>query len=242
MIKFSSSAYPGLTIAEADFRHEIEIDVNAQSAAALRWPATYSPLVRRGTATILRSRPLGRAKTRDAHPPAALRRGRLQSRQSRRRARRRRRLRSLAAVGRQRRQARIGGMPAWPTRAPPQGQPGGVGSACGRRELPKIVLGDASISTLRLPSRLCNDGTSSATKSISACDWPPSHRAVPSRSRSPPIGFRGIRRVHRHGRNEAIPVRHFDLRQAVGVHDLGLLDDAVPIEQKRDQRVDFVHG
>jgi hypothetical protein len=31
------------------------------------------------------------------------------------------------------------------TRAPPQGQPGGVGSACERRELPKIVLGDACV-------------------------------------------------------------------------------------------------
>src|SRR5712691_2282841 len=51
------------------------------------------------------------------------------------------------------------------------------------------------------------------------------------RSRSPPTGFR-LRRIHRHCRNEPIVVRHFDLRQTLGVHDVGLGDDAVAIEQE----------
>jgi len=51
-----------------------------------------------------------------------------------------------------------------------------------------------------------------------------------ARSRSPPTGFR-LWGIHRHCRNEAIPVRHFDLRQTLGVQDVVLLDDAVPIEQ-----------
>src|SRR5215475_2824488 len=60
-------------------------------------------------------------------------------------------------------------------------------------------------------------------------------------SRSPPTGFR-FWGIHRHCRHEAIPVRHFDLRQGLFVHDIGLLDDAVPIEQKCHDRVNFVMG
>src|SRR5580700_9222432 len=63
-----------------------------------------------------------------------------------------------------------------------------------------------------------------------------------TRSWSPPSRLLGIRRIHRHGRNEAIPVRHLDLRQTLVVQDLVLLDDAVAIEQKRDQGVDLVMG
>src|SRR5437764_10096562 len=43
------------------------------------------------------------------------------------------------------------------------------------------------------------------------------------RSRSPPTRF-PFRGIHRHGRNEAIPVRHFDLRQTLVVHHVGLCD------------------
>src|ERR1700704_3685978 len=63
-----------------------------------------------------------------------------------------------------------------------------------------------------------------------------------TRSRSPPTGFLGIRGIHRHFRNEAMPVRHFDLRETLSVKDVVLLDDAVPIEQKRDDRIDLVVG
>src|SRR5450755_3524240 len=59
-------------------------------------------------------------------------------------------------------------------------------------------------------------------------------------ARSVPTGFLRIRGIHRHRRNEAIPVRHFDLRQSLGVKDVALLDDAVLIEQKRDERINFV--
>src|SRR5262249_21996309 len=58
---------------------------------------------------------------------------------------------------------------------------------------------------------------------------------------SPPTGFL-FRWIHRHLRNEAIAVRHFDLRQTLVVHDVGLADDAVPIEQERRQCVDFVRS
>jgi hypothetical protein len=42
------------------------------------------------------------------------------------------------------------------------------------------------------------------------------------RSHSPPTGFR-LWRIHRHCRNEAIPVRHFDLRETRGVHHVVLV-------------------
>src|SRR5262245_15726114 len=55
----------------------------------------------------------------------------------------------------------------------------------------------------------------------------------------PPAGLL-FRRIHRDCRNEAVSVRHFDLRQGLGVHDLVFLDDAVPIEQEGSHGVDFV--
>src|SRR6266849_9481259 len=84
---------------------------------------------------------------------------------------------------------------------------------------------------------------SSATRSVSQPRKGSSSRKPDARggSRSPPARFR-FRGIHRHCRNEAIPVWHFDLGQGLGVHYVGLLDDAVPIEQKCDHRVNFVVG
>src|SRR5882762_3873499 len=58
---------------------------------------------------------------------------------------------------------------------------------------------------------------------------------------SPPTGFL-FWWIHWHFRNEAVPVRHFDLRQTLVVHHVGLRDDAVPKEQKCRQRVDLVRS
>src|SRR5258708_6343721 len=66
--------------------------------------------------------------------------------------------------------------------------------------------------------------------------------AARSRSPSPPTGVLGIGRIYRHCRNEAIPVRHLNLRETLGVQDVALLDDAILVVQKCDQRVDFVRG
>src|SRR5579862_2935686 len=49
------------------------------------------------------------------------------------------------------------------------------------------------------------------------------------RSRSPPARLL-LRRIHRHCRYEAVAIRHRDLRQALGVHHVGLPDDAVAIQ------------
>src|SRR5205809_3052147 len=66
------------------------------------------------------------------------------------------------------------------------------------------------------------------------------HPPEVSVSQSEPTGFFGIRGPYRHCWNEAISVRHFDLRQTLGIKDVALLNDAVAIEQKRDQCVNFV--
>src|SRR5207247_6695403 len=68
------------------------------------------------------------------------------------------------------------------------------------------------------------------------------HPPEVSVSQSEPTGFFGIRGPYRHCWNEAISVRHFDLRQTLGIKDVGLLNDTVAIEQKRDQCVNFVRG
>ena len=39
---------------------------------------------------------------------------------------------------------------------------------------------------------------------------------------------------------ESITIRHFDLRQTLGVHHLVFFDDVVLVEQKSRQSVDFV--
>src|SRR6266567_8485657 len=100
-----------------------------------------------------------------------------------------------------------------------------------------------SPATKRLFDHGDRGATSSAAKSISQPTKSSSPRKPDprGRSRSPPTGFR-LRGIHRYCRNEAIPIRHFDLRQTLVVHHVGLLDDAVPIEQKCDQRVNFVMG
>src|SRR5439155_18865473 len=64
---------------------------------------------------------------------------------------------------------------------------------------------------------------------------------MPRAPRSPPTGFL-FWWIHRHFGNEAVPVRHFDLRQTLVVHHVGLRNDAVPKQQKCGQRVNFVRG
>src|SRR5947207_1923512 len=62
------------------------------------------------------------------------------------------------------------------------------------------------------------------------------------RSRLVPTGLLGIWGPHWLCRNEAIAIRHFDLRQTLGVKDVAFLDNAVPIVQKRDDRINLVRG
>ena len=60
------------------------------------------------------------------------------------------------------------------------------------------------------------------------------------RLRSPPTGPLSIRGIDRNRGNEAVLVRHFDLRQRLRVHHLVLLDDAVAVIEERDQRMHFI--
>src|SRR5437773_10034856 len=66
------------------------------------------------------------------------------------------------------------------------------------------------------------------------------HPPEVSVSQSEPTGFFGFRGPYGHCWNEAISVRHFDLRQTLGSKDVALLNDAVALEQKRDQCENFV--
>src|SRR5437899_10813603 len=59
-------------------------------------------------------------------------------------------------------------------------------------------------------------------------------------SRSVPTGFLRIGRPHRLYRYEVLAIGHLYLWQTLRVHDVGLLDDAVHVEQIRGQGVDFV--
>src|SRR3972149_11035007 len=50
----------------------------------------------------------------------------------------------------------------------------------------------------------------------------------------------GLQDIFRPCRHESIPIRHLDLGQTLGVKDLALLNDAVPIEQKSGQSIHLV--
>ncbi|MBF8306089.1 MAG: hypothetical protein HW398_1277, partial [Acidobacteria bacterium] len=52
----------------------------------------------------------------------------------------------------------------------------------------------------------------------------------------------GIWKVFQPLREESVPKRHLDFRQALGVHDIAFLDDFVPEEQESGQRVHLIVG
>src|SRR5262245_44293770 len=88
----------------------------------------------------------------------------------------------------------------------------------------------SEVSTTSTGFRRCGLSMCGSPASLSWCRGVPA--SPPSHLRLPPL--RGW------GRNVSIPIRHSNLRQALGVHDIVFLNDAVAVEHIGGQTVHFV--